>query len=121
MPFDWREYLNLADHLNAPPRPYTPEAASRTVVSRAYYAAYCHARNYAAANLNFVPQNIAADHANLRQHFRGRNEPIIASHLDRLRDWRNKCDYDDTLPAPHLTMMVRASLQAAREVLGRCP
>jgi hypothetical protein len=121
LPFDWREYLNLADSLNGVARPYTPEATSRTIVSRAYYAAFCHARNYAVANQNFVPQGIAEDHRNLRQHFRGQNEPTIASHLDLLRDWRNKCDYDNTLPVPHLTMMVGASLRAAREVLGRCP
>lgn len=119
MPFDWREFVNLADNLNGTARPYTPEAASRTIVSRAYYAAFCHARNYAVAHQHFLPQGIADDHRHLRQHFRGRNDHAIASRLDNLRRWRNNCDYDNDLP--NLAAIVGVALRSAHEVLGRFP
>lgn len=119
MSFDWREYFHLADNLNGAARPYTQEAALRTIVSRAYYAAFCHARNYAAARQHFSAQGIADDHRNLREHFRGRNDHGIVTRLDNLRRWRNNCDYDNDLP--NLPAMVGAALRAAREVLGRFP
>jgi uncharacterized protein (UPF0332 family) len=40
MPFDWAEYLRLADELA---QRQTDEAALRSAVSRAYYAAFCRA------------------------------------------------------------------------------
>jgi hypothetical protein len=46
--FDWVEFLALANDLRGRLGAlYSEEAANRTAVSRAYYAAFCHARNYA--------------------------------------------------------------------------
>jgi hypothetical protein len=54
MPFDWREYLNLARQLaGLQGSDYSQEAVERSAVSRAYYAAFCWARNYAEKNLGF--------------------------------------------------------------------
>jgi hypothetical protein len=60
MAFDWREYLVLARWLqtNTPPG-MTEEGARRCAVSRAYYAAFCYARNYARDFLGFTPRNDA--------------------------------------------------------------
>ena len=46
--FDWEHYLNLAYELagTSPPSVPDAEAKSRAAISRAYYAAFCHARNY---------------------------------------------------------------------------
>jgi hypothetical protein len=51
MNFDWTEYLNLAKELIAlagkkDKQLSCPEAKYRSSISRAYYAAHCHGRNY---------------------------------------------------------------------------
>jgi len=48
MSFNWRHYLDLANYLqnNAEDLPDFEEACYRSVVSRAYYAVYCLARNF---------------------------------------------------------------------------
>jgi uncharacterized protein (UPF0332 family) len=46
--FDWREYLNLAKFLlDLKSSGISKEALYRCAVSRAYYSAFCWARNYA--------------------------------------------------------------------------
>ena len=42
MKFDWEEYFNLAQELAGT----NEEAKLRSAVSRAYYSAFCLARNY---------------------------------------------------------------------------
>jgi uncharacterized protein (UPF0332 family) len=47
MTFDWSEYLKLAQELAGQAvSPANKEAKLRSSVSRAYYAAFCKARNY---------------------------------------------------------------------------
>ena len=44
MPFNWREYLELARFLAGQAGPgFSQEAAARAAISRAYYAAYGYA------------------------------------------------------------------------------
>src|SRR5262245_21274431 len=112
--FDWRDYLGLANDLSSGPHGAVvpvriSEAASRCAVRRAYYAAFCHARNYAAARLGFVPTNKGSDHWLLRQHFTNRGRRDIANRLRRLHDWRKRCDYDNTVT--NLTSTVRDALR----------
>src|SRR2546430_17271660 len=97
MPFDWAEYLHLARLLAQGSIPCDLEAALRTAMSRAYYAAYCHSRNYAQARLHFAPTSDPADHRLLREHFRQQRMADVARRLDQLRQWRNHCDYRDTV------------------------
>lgn len=116
MAFDWGEFLDLADFLagNEAAR-YTSEAASRSAISRAYYAAFCHARNHARTYLGYRPTGAAADHATLRRHFGRHGQFNVARRLDDLRTWRNLCDYEDTVEnLPHI---LRGALAAAREVV----
>jgi hypothetical protein len=101
--FDWRDFLALAERLGDSPVGSTvsiivDEAAQRSAVSRAYYAAFCHARVYAVQRLGFVPTNSPNDHGRLRAHYRARRMYLVASRLDRLRLQRNFCDYDDMVP-----------------------
>jgi hypothetical protein len=95
MAFDWRDYLKLAQWLqaNTPPG-ISQEAAFRCAISRAYYAAFGHACNYATDYLGFAPRNDADDHGRLRAHLKSRRRQKVSEALDRLRDWRNHCDYD---------------------------
>ena len=120
--FDWRDYLGLANDLGSAAQGTVvsiriSEAASRCAVSRAYYAAFCHARNYATAHLGFVPTNKGADHWLLRQHFTNRGRGDIASRLRRLHDWRKQCDYDNAVV--NLTTTVRVALRESTAVIQR--
>ena len=96
MRFDWREFLDLAYFLGGERDiRYSQESAYRSAVSRAYYAAFCYARNYARDNEEFTPTGSPEDHRKLREHFRRRKRVNIAACLDELRRWRNDCDYED--------------------------
>ncbi len=118
MSFDWREYLNLA--LLIPGhggKSFTREAAHRTSVSRAYYAAFCHARNYARDKQGFIPTHSARDHEFVREHFQRQGMTDVADNLDDLRKWRNKCDYDDSIYDPY--KLLTSSIVQCREIINR--
>jgi uncharacterized protein (UPF0332 family) len=119
MPFDWREYLDLARELaGLQGSGYSQEAAERSAVSRAYYAAFCWARNYAEKNLGFQPEGKPSDHAKLREHLQKKGYPELASGLNKLREWRNACDYDDQVSKLH--QQVSSSLKVADKIIQRC-
>jgi len=122
MTFDRTEFLRLARDLqqraDAVGLPFAPEAAKRTAVSRAYYAAFCHARNYAERSLGFQRSGSGQDHASLRTYFRQQNDEVleeIAAHLDEVRTWRNQCDYDDEVE--ELDAIVRSAIQNAEFII----
>ena len=98
MAFDWTEYLKIARFVQSQGNKraqISAEAAQRCAVSRAYYAAFCYARNYARDNYKFQPHNKPDDHRNLQEFYVGISKNEVADALLRLRQWRNKCDYDD--------------------------
>ena len=116
MHFDWREYLKLARFLQGQNGvTYSQEAAFRSAVSRAYYAAYCYARNYAKDYQGFRPSGYVEDHEKLRKHFQDRGQLHIVRDLRRLRGWRNQCDYDDVIK--NFDFILRSSLQRAEKVI----
>jgi hypothetical protein len=116
MAFDWKEYLNLARFLQGQGNPFTQESAFRCAVSRAYFAAFCHARNYARDRHGFSPTYTGNDHRLVREHFRKRKEAGIAFKLDRLVQWRGKCDYDDTVS--DLSRLLTSAIDEAQKVLN---
>jgi hypothetical protein len=87
--FDWRDFLDFAKSLSADTR----EAAHRSAISRAYYAAYGHSFDYATRYLGFVPRNLSDDHGRLRNHLMRSRRRAIAEKIGQLRDWRNQADY----------------------------
>jgi hypothetical protein len=98
MAFDWKTYLLVSRFLeqhaaNASNR----EAFLRSAVSRAYYGAFCYVRNYARDRLGFQPRNNADDHGRLRVRLKKGKLRCISDKLERLREWRNGCDYEDNL------------------------
>lgn len=120
--FDWREYLELASDLGSTPVGSTvslrgSEATARCAVSRAYYGAFCHARNYAVAHLNFISSNQGSDHWMLRQHFARRGMNRVARRRRQLHGWRKQCDYDDVVP--HLAVRVVDALREAAAVISQ--
>lgn len=118
MAFDWKEFLDLAKVLQSSPNTsYPVEAAHRSAVSRAYYAAFCHARNYAEQYLGFQRTKTGRDHGLLRKHL-GRQGPDwkeVADELEDLHEWRRLCDYEDVVP--HLSIMVASAISTAETII----
>ncbi len=122
MPFNWQEYLILARWLqaNEPPPGIGQEAAFRCAVSRAYYAAFNHASNYARDYLRFQPRMEAEDHGRLRSHLKQSRRQRTAAALDRLREWRNACDYHDPIDGD-LVNMLNDSINESQYVFTSLP
>ena len=88
MAFDWGDYLGLASTLEADKGSSFQEAALRSAVSRAYYAAYCYARNYARDQEGLLLANKPSDHGLVKRHHLKKGRADLASELDDLRQWR---------------------------------
>jgi uncharacterized protein (UPF0332 family) len=116
MAFQWREFLIIAEslHTSGKGSQLPEEAAYRCVISRAYYAAFCHARDYAELHLGFVPKKKAIDHENLRKHLFRQGMGTISTKLDQLREWRNDSDYDNPSPTPTEGIAIQAMNDADR-------
>jgi len=114
IPFDPIEYYRLAQTWNAVQN--APEALMRSVVSRAYYAAFLSAR--AAASLGRGTHQEIIDHYNLRP---GAVNRAIGNGLNQLHELRKQADYDVSPPFPtpyaaralHLSKAVLKLLQLA--------
>jgi hypothetical protein len=121
MAFDWREYLTLARWLqaNTPPG-MSREGAVRCAIGRAYYAAFGYAIEYATAYLDFSPGNDADDHGRLRAHLRQKRRHKVSEALDRLRGWRNACDYVSVYPGDLAATLTNA-LDEADYVIRALP
>lgn len=109
--FDWTSYLDLADSLA---RQGGDEAAARSAISRAYYAAFHRGRNFLDRTAPAVPRDGSA-HVEVRNrlapHSRG-----IAQDLRRLHGWRKNADYDDVCPFASATQATTA-ISLARRVI----
>ena len=57
MAFNWVDFIVIAKYLHTSGKnsQIPIDAAYRCATSRAYYAAFCHARDYATARLGFIP------------------------------------------------------------------
>lgn len=95
MSFYWSHYIDIATFLLAHTSEVNEEAALWSAISRAYYAAFCHAKYYARDQFGFVPNDTAEDHKELRKYFQSQGMAEIGRKLQQLRQWRNSCDYDD--------------------------
>ena len=93
MSFDWKTNIYLAeDLLNQ-----TEESYFRSAVSRAYYGAFCIARNV----IGFKDSTGANIHWEVINEYRSssdKNERNIGRILDKLRRARNNADYNEDKP-----------------------
>jgi uncharacterized protein (UPF0332 family) len=120
MAFNWHEYLVLAQFLQSNGSnlgQVTQESAYRSAVSRAYYAAFCHSREYALHNYRFILQMTSADHNLVREEFRKRRLYRISDILKDLRQWRNQCDYDNNISG--IAQKVQDAIKEAQEIFNR--
>ena len=98
MPFDWKTYVDLAEVMSGLAAGATnPEAHLRSALSRAYYGAFCYVRNHARDRLGFKPRDDGDDHGHLRAFLKNGKSRNLSDMLQRLRRWRNECDYQDEL------------------------
>jgi hypothetical protein len=117
MPFDWQAFLELARRwLDQAAKEADPEAILRSVASRAYFAAYGHARNYAIKYLQFDPREDVEDHGRLKAHLKGKRRKGDADRLGALRQFRNEADYLDQLPWTDPVTTAAAALADAQAV-----
>jgi len=116
MAFDWKEYLSLARLLKLPQREALPrEAALRSAVSRAYYAAHCHTRNRAEAEHGFEPTRTAEDHRRVPEFLEEKGADVAGNKLRQLKHWRERCDYDNDIV--DIEFLAHAAVQQAEDVL----
>jgi len=120
MSFDWSEYLNLAQELaGQATMPATQEAKLRSAISRAYYAAFCKARNHLRDKERLAIPSGGKAHLYVRDQFKNSldsSRKRIGHNLDRLRIDRNKVDYDDSVTG--LFSMTNADLRLAKRVIS---
>lgn len=101
MAYNWIEFLTFAENLMAShENPGPHEAAMRSSVSRAYYAAFRTALEI--GKQNGYSSNRYGDHSNIRDYFINikpvtREALDISAKLQRLHELRCKADYDNEL------------------------
>ena len=120
MSFHWDHYLDLATELAGKPQktPSTEEARLRSAVSRAYYAAFCRARNELRDQRGVVDAE-KRTHKQIWKRFETGNEKDrqIATDGDRLRRDRNAADYDDVIE--NLSSVANSALELSAGILDR--
>ena len=117
MNFDWSTYLAVARHLlSAPFATEHQEAVLRSSISRAYYAAFCIARNYVRRAIP-VPHTGQA-HAVVWDYLRNQDDPraqLVARKGVRLKTHRRKADYDDEVVG--LRALAEQGIRLSQEVI----
>lgn len=119
MTFNWKDYLTFAENLQAAPNmPGPEEAALRSAVSRAYYAAFRAALEYGKKN-GYAATRTGEDHNKIREYFRKiqtnqKKNLDISTQLDRLHDYRRQADYENTLKTKPEYMIVYAISMAKK-------
>lgn len=104
MAFDWNDYLEIAKDFKAgtdgQARNNLVEAKQRTAVSRAYYAIYHLAVDYAKNNLGYVPTQKSGGnqyHSDIRSVYQSQlanpSHQEVRKILARLHKARIDCDY----------------------------
>jgi uncharacterized protein (UPF0332 family) len=127
MKFDWSEYLKLAQELAATNSDSSDnkEAKLRAAISRAYYSTFCLGRNYL-RDIEKDPtlfrknrdinehQYVAEKFINHRS--KNKNMVKIGENLSRLRELRNKADYEDTMF--NLPTQAKTALKLADNIIA---
>jgi uncharacterized protein (UPF0332 family) len=99
MSFDWSEYLDLAQELAGQATgPSSQEAKLRSAISRAYYAAFCSARNHLRDKERHTIPSGGEAHQYVQNQFKKGGDKVrkkVGENLNRLHIHRKKADYED--------------------------
>lgn len=121
MDFDWQKYLLLAEkiknQMEVQQENSLTEALKRTAVSRAYYAMFHFAQDFAQLK-GYVPTRTDA-HNDLRLWYMGQRgdfrhqqiRPILA----RMHKYRKECDYEKSLSSD-IELILESMIVDAREI-----
>jgi len=119
--FSWRSYLDLAKELDNG----SNEAKQRSSISRAYYAAFCSARNHMEEKDNHKLPLDGSEHQYIIEYYMGykkrrttRNRTKIAQELKRMKRERIKADYDNILNERSLPTTVKDVLIRSDRVVS---
>ena|SRR5438128_6604811 len=119
MSFDWSDYLDLARELYKQGAVHSSkEAELRSAISRAYYAAFCNARNHLVTKGHKLSEGPEA-HTEVQDKFTAssdRRRKEIGENLKRLRTLRNRADYRNAFPG--LTKATVASIALADDIIS---
>ena len=119
--FDWKNFFEYAVYVNGKADDFPDkEACYRTVVSRAYYAAY-HISKIFAEQKNGGLRFHSNEHQQVQNFFKGqkhdRRLTKIGSQLTRLHQDRKKADYiDDLNESP--SMKAGKTIKWANEIIS---
>ena len=113
--FDWASFLDLAQYLETygKDKPSLEQAAFRTAVSRAYYAAFGVVREYAINKRAREITGTFKDHQGVIEFLKKINARI-GTKLSKLQSWRKESDYEDM---PVSSQKVENALTYAKEVI----
>lgn len=116
--FQWGEYIDLAELMLGTPLEVSDEAHWRVAISRAYYGAFCTARNILRSEGISLPTDARAHGRVVHELNRARDQQRkrIGSELKRLRQRRNAADYDDVV-SPRFRKRSKAAVKTARRVV----
>ena len=98
MSFNWNDYHGLAESIYGAKDLGHDEARFRTVVSRAYYAAFWTARKFA-CEVDGQDFSRASVHQAVKNYFKAHTDPkrkSIGNRLDKARDARVNADYEES-------------------------
>ncbi len=116
MSFDWLHYLVIAHEMFEQAADTAHEDANlRCSISRAYYAVFHQARHKLIDKWSISISHSAVAHAQAQNSFKQKHEKAIAKKLKRMRDDRNKADYDDQIA--NLKKTAKNTLRLAKEVI----
>jgi len=121
MSFKWEEFLNIAQALiyNRDLQQLSAEAKYRCAISRAYFGAFCTARNFLR---DFQEDPDISQRPEIHRYVRTKfeispnpRERSIGENLKRLHHRRKLADYEDNLRDPE--HKAQESLRLARQVI----
>lgn len=114
MNFEWCSYLDLAECMTSSPATENVEACYRTAISRAYYAAFCTAREYLNQKTS-ASYNGGDAHRKVREDLRRCGKSRIANQLETIMDSRHKADYYNTFNNPKSEAL--KTISKAKEII----
>ena len=116
--FDWNTYLQLAEDLQKQANTSRiREALLRSSTSRAFYAAFCLARNYLNNKCGVDKKKLKSQDyvIDLFKYSEDEAKKQIGMDLDRLQGYRNKADYENKVnKAEKLT---KTSVLTAKDII----
>lgn len=119
MNFNWDDYLFLAQELATPTNLPNQEARLRSAISRAYYSAFCKARNFLRDEQRVQIPLTGEAHRLVWMHFKSRSGKTykkIGENLRRLLNDRRCADYDDVIR--DLPILANKALWRAQDIVS---